>query len=120
MTNLLKIYSYSKCGSSRKALKWLQENNIKYQLIDIIEEPPSKEIILAAISELGGVKPLLNTSGKSYREIGASAIKAMNEKDIVSLLVSDSKLLKRPFIIQDKCNFIVGFNQLNWEKTFLT
>ena len=118
MSKLLKIYSYSKCGTCRKALQWLQDKKIKYELIDIIGSPPSKEIILQAIEQLGGVKFVLNTSGKSYREIGASSIKAMLQEEVVKLLVADSKLLKRPFLLQSKGTILVGFNQVNWEKAF--
>ena len=115
----VKIFSYSKCSTCRKAIKWLKEKKIEYELIDIIEEPPSRKNILEAISQLGEVKPLLNTSGKSYREIGASSIKALSQNQIVELLVSDSKLLKRPFLINNQGSILVGFNPLNWENALL-
>ncbi len=118
MTQILKIYSYSKCGTCRKALKWLEEQKIEYQLIDIIESPPSKEIILKAVEKLGGVKPLLNTSGKSYRAIGASSIKKLSQNNIIQLLISDPKLLKRPFLINNEGNILVGFKQKDWEEIF--
>jgi len=116
MAMSLKIFSYSKCGTCRKAIKWLEEKEIDYKLIDIIENPPSRKNILDAITQLGGVKFLLNTSGKSYREIGASSIKALSENEVLELLVSDSKLIKRPFLISSEGIIVVGFNPSNWEK----
>ena len=118
MSSHLKVYSYSKCGTCRKALKWLKNKNLEYELIDIIENPPEKKYILEAIDQLGDVKFLLNTSGKSYREIGAKKIKELNDKDIIKLLISDSKLLKRPFIINNKGKILVGFNLISWENFF--
>ena len=35
------FYSYPKCSTCRKASKWLEQNNISYQFIDIVQEPPS-------------------------------------------------------------------------------
>ncbi len=116
---IAKIFSYSKCATCRKALNWLKEQNIEFQVIDILDNPPSKDIILEAVKQLGGVKLLLNTSGKSYREIGASKIKDLSQFEVIELLLSDPKLLKRPFFISNQNDIFVGFNQSNWEKALL-
>ena len=42
---MLKLFSYSKCSTCRKAIKWLQDNQIDYDLIDIVEPPPKKELL---------------------------------------------------------------------------
>ena len=42
----------------------------------------------------------------------------MSQEEVVELLIADSKLLKRPFVIQSNNNVLVGFNQMNWEKAF--
>jgi arsenate reductase len=38
----LKVYCYDKCGTCRKALKYLDENKIAYSTVPIRERPPSK------------------------------------------------------------------------------
>ena len=96
----------------------LNKNNIDYQLIDIIETPPLKKDIIEAIRQLGDRKYLLNTSGKSYRSIGASSIKSFSDKEVIELLDSDSKLLKRPFLINKEGKVLIGFNELKWEEFF--
>ena len=116
----LKVYSYSRCGTCRKALRWLEDNQISYTLIDIINAPPSRKDIVQAIDQLGDIKYLLNTSGKSYREIGAASIKQMSESKVVDLICSDSKLIKRPFVKNMYGKVIVGFNKTNWENFFLS
>ena len=120
MVKSLKIYSFSKCGTCRKALKWLQEREIDYKLIDIIANPPNKKTIIEGINQLGDIKFLLNTSGKSYREIGASAIKEMNDDKIIQLLLDDPKLLKRPFAITEEGEILIGFSQPKWEELLLS
>ena len=73
----MKIYSYSGCGSCKKALKWLDSNKLTYELIDIISTPPKKELIIEAINQFGSRKPLFNTSGASYRKLGSSFVKKL-------------------------------------------
>ncbi len=119
MVSSLKIYSYVKCGTCKKAISWLKSNNIEFKLLDIIENPPSRDSIIEAISQLGDIKYLLNTSGKSYRSIGAGVIKSMPRDKVIQLLISDSKLLKRPFLISDKGRILVGFNEDKWIDTLL-
>ena len=116
MTKTTLVYSYSKCGSCKKAINWLKENNINYRLIDIIENPPSKALIAKAIKQLGDSKYLFNTSGASYREIGSSTIKKMSIEKQVELLGNDSKLIKRPFLISNNGYFLTGFKPKVWEE----
>ena len=116
---MIRIFSYSKCQSCRKALNWLDEHKINYQLIDIVQSPPSKEIILEAINKLGDRKFLFNTSGKSYREIGSARIKSMSDQQVVEALCADGKLIKRPLLIQDNSNVLAGFKPDIWSETLL-
>ena len=113
------IYSHSKCNTCIKALKWLKKNNVRYELIDIIESPPSKKLISQAILKKERIKSLFNTSGKSYRELGADKVNAMNQKEAVLALSNDSKLIKRPFIITNKGDFLIGFNEKEWAEILL-
>tara|TARA_B100000700_G_C14866904_1_gene771421 strand:+ start:696 stop:1064 length:369 start_codon:yes stop_codon:yes gene_type:complete len=119
MTVQVKLFSYSKCGSCKKAIKWLQSNNIKYELINIAENQPSREIIIEGIKQMGNKKKLFNTSGKSYRAIGAEAVKLMTEEESIDALINDFKLIKRPFLIHPNGNIIVGFKIDIYEKTFI-
>jgi len=119
MSNTLRIYSYNKCSTCRKAISWLIDNNIEYQLIDIINSTPTKDEIVSATKQLGAIKYLLNTSGKSYRAIGAKKIKSMSEFQIIELLSSDSKLIKRPFVIMNTGDILVGFDELKWNNSIL-
>ncbi len=116
----LKIYSYNKCGTCRKAIAWLNKNNIEYELIDIIVNPPTKKEITFAIKQLGSTKYLLNTSGKSYRSIGANVIKSMSQVELINLLNADSKLIKRPFAIKNSGDTLVGFDENKWNDSLLS
>ena len=114
MLNKLKrviFYSYPKCSTCRKASKWLDQNNINYQLIDIVKEPPSKKFLeLAFIQFSLDIKKIFNTRGKSYKSIGIDILDLTQKKNI-ELLSNDGKLIKRPFLIINESKLILGFNE---------
>jgi len=119
MTSNVRIYSYSSCTTCKKALKWLNENKIEYELIDIALCPPSKEILIDAISQLGERKKIFNTSGVSYRSLGSEVVKAMSDSEALEALVVDGKLIKRPFLITETGKILVGFKPEIWSDILL-
>ena len=114
------FYSYPKCSTCRKASKWLDQNNINYQLIDIVKEPPSRKILeLALIQFSYDKKKIFNTRGKSFKSIDFD-IKDLPKEKIIELLSNDGKLIKRPFLIINERKLILGFNELEYIDNFLT
>ena len=110
MKNIL-FYSYLKCSTCRKASNWLDINNIKYQLVDIVKEPPSKKFLeLALIQFSSDKKKIFNTRGKSFKLIDFD-IKDLSNEKIIGLLSNDGKLIKRPFLIINKSKFLLGFKE---------
>ena len=104
------FYSYPKCSTCRKASKWLDQNNINYQFIDIIKETPSKKFLeLALIQYSSDIKKIFNTRSKSFKSIEFDII-SLRKKEIVELLSNDGKLIKRPFLIINESKLILGFN----------
>ena len=119
MNDSAQIYIYSRCSTCRKALNWLKEHQIEYHQIDIIQSPPSKEIMKTAISQLGDIKKLINTNGISYSEKGAAFFKTISDSEILDALYSDGKLIKRPFFVSKKGDILVGFKPDLWSQTLL-
>ena len=119
MTSTLRIYSYSACTTCKKALKWLDENQIDYQLIDIVQCPPDKDILSVAIKQLGNRKKVFNTSGLSYRNLGSKVVQSMSDDEAIQALASDGKLIKRPFLITDQGQILVGFKPDAWSDILL-
>ena len=115
----LKLFNYSACSTCRKSIKWLKRNEIIYELIDILKDPPSKEILLSARNYYGDRQYLLNTSGIIYRSIGAKVIKNMDDKEFFDTLFKEPRLIKRPFLYcNDNC-VLVGFKEEKWVEKLL-
>ena len=105
------FYSYPKCSTCRKASKWLDQNSINYQFIDITKEPPSKKFLEQALIQFSlDVKKIFNTRGKSYKSIDVDILD-LTKKRIIELLSNDGKLIKRPFLIINESKLLLGFNE---------
>ena len=112
------FYSYSKCSTCRKASNWLDQNNIKFQYIDIIKEPPSKKFLeLAFIQFSFDKKKIFNTRGKSFKSMDFDIIN-LTKKRIIELLSNDGKLIKRPFLVINESKLILGYNESEYVANF--
>ena len=118
---MIKIYCYSKCSTCKKALKWLDEKGIKYQLIDIKENHPDEETLRAFHKKSGlPLKRFFNTSGMLYRELELSKrLSDMSEDEQFKLLASDGMLVKRPLLVT-KDKVLTGFKESEWEETVVS
>ena len=112
---MLKVYCYSKCSTCRKALKWLDENGIGHEVIDIKANLPDEETLRKYYAMSGlPLKRFFNTSGIPYREMGLSRkLPEMSEDEQLALLATDGMLVKRPLVVGD--GFVLtGFKEEEW------
>ena len=113
----MKIYCYSRCSTCKKALAWLDERVIKYELLDIKEQHPTEEELRRFHGKSGlPLKKFFNTSGMIYREMELSKkLPTMSEDEQYALLATDGMLVKRPLVIGD--DFVLtGFREKEWEE----
>ena len=113
------FYSYLKFSTCRKAAKWLDEKDFEYQLIDIVKEPPLSKYINQAFDQYPhDKKRIFNTRGKSFKSINID-IYSISREEIIKLLLSDGKLINRPFLIYEEKQVILGFNEIEYTKQFM-
>ena len=112
------FYSYLKCSTCRKAANWLDKKNLEYQLIDIVKEPPLLEYLNLALEQYSvDKKKVFNTRGKAFKSINLD-INSLSREEINQLLLSDGKLIKRPFLVYEEKKVILGFNEIEYAKQF--
>jgi len=113
------FYSYLKCSTCRKAANWLDNKNFEYQLIDIVEEPPLLGYLNLALEQYSAdKKKVFNTRGKSFKSINVDT-NSLSREEIIQLLLSDGKLIKRPFLVYEEKKVILGFNEIEYAKQFI-
>ena len=113
------FYSYLKCSTCRKAAKWLENKDFEFQLIDIVKEPPLVNYLNLALEQYSeDKKRIFNTRGKAFKTLNLD-IDSLSEQEIIQLLLSDGKLIKRPFLIYEGKKVLLGFNEIEYAKQFL-
>ena len=113
----MKLFSYNKCGTCRKAKKLLDAYKTSYNEIDITENPPPKSVLKKAI-KIRGIKKLFNTSGEQYKKLGIKdKIGTMTEAQALDLLAGNGRLVKRPIAV-DGNRITVGFDENEYKEVW--
>ena len=114
---MITVYGYTKCSTVKKALNFLEDNNISYKHIDnVVELLTEKELRTIHINSNLELKRLFNTSGIKYRELGIKdKFDKMTEDEVFKLLASDGMLVKRPILVSGK-KVLIGFKLKEWEE----
>ena len=112
------FYSYLRCTTCRKAAKWLDNNDLEYQLIDIVKEPPLVNYLNLALKQFSDKKRIFNTRGKAFKTLNLD-IYCLSREEIIQLLLSDGKLIIRPFLVYEQEKVILGFNEIEYSKQFI-
>ncbi|MBR0417348.1 MAG: arsenate reductase family protein [Firmicutes bacterium] len=117
---MLKVYCYSRCTTCKRALAWLDEKGVKYELLDIKEQHPDEKTLREYYKQSGlPLKRFFNTSGLLYKELELSKkLPSMSEDEQFKLLASDGMLVKRPLLVGDRFVF-TGFKLPEWEEKLL-
>ena len=112
---------YPPCSTCKKAKKWLDDQGVVYTDRHIKEENPSYEELKQWYNCSGlPLKKFFNTSGLQYRALELKdKLPHMTEEEQLQLLASDGMLVKRPLLITDNGNVLVGFKEAEWTQTLL-
>ncbi len=107
---------YPKCGTCRKASKWLEANGIEVTSRHIVEDNPTKEELSEWIDKSDlPINKFFNSSGMIYREQNLKEkVKTASRDELLEILASNGMVVKRPIVVGN--NFVlVGFNEKEWK-----
>ena len=117
---IMLVLVYRKCSTCQKALKWLEEHNVKFEERPIVEENPTYEELKAWYEKSGlPLKKFFNTSGLLYKDMGLKdKLPTMSEEEQLKLLATNGMLVKRPLVVGE--DFVLtGFREEEWEEKML-
>ena len=112
---MVKFICYPKCTTCQKARKWLDDNKIEYEFIDIKLDNPTLDELTEWYKKSGlPLKKFFNTSGLLYKSLDLkNKLPTMTADEMLNLLASDGMLVKRPLLIGDSF-VLVGFKDAEW------
>lgn len=112
---MLKIYTYQKCSTCRKATKFLDAKGIAYEEHPIRETPPPPAELARMLAAYDGkMTRLFNTSSQDYRDAGLKdTLPGLSEEAAFARLQANGNLVKRPFLLGEG-TALVGFKEAEW------
>lgn len=104
----LRVFGIASCDACRKARRWLDDQAISYEWVDLREQPPAEAVVKRWVSGVGGQR-LVNRRSTTWRELDPAHRPAPDADDLSETLRSHPTLIKRPvFDVGDDVR--VGFD----------
>ena len=106
----IKIYGIPNCDTTKKALTWLNKNNIAFNFHDYKVEGISKSKLEEWI-KVAGLEMIFNKRSTTWRELPVEDQEKATEKSFaIDLMMKHNSIIKRP-IIENGKKLIVGFDE---------
>lgn len=91
------IYGIKNCDTVKKALKWLEDNNIKFVFHDYKKSGINSEKLQEFIKKFG-LEKVLNSKGTTWKQLSEEQ-KPKDEKSAIKLMMEKTSLIKRPVML---------------------
>ena len=108
------VYGIKNCDTVKKALKWLDKNNIAYRFHDLRQDGISKTD-LQQWTKAVSWELLLNRRSTTWRQLPDKDKSDIDADKALSLMLAQPTLIKRPVISKGK-TILVGFNDNEYTK----
>ena len=114
---MIKIYGIKNCTTIKKALKWLADNNSKYQFHDYSKKGVD-QIKLKELVDKFGWEKILNRRGMTWRKLSNDEKKIIIDKESAIILMIDKpSIIKRPIAELENVH-LIGFDANEYKNAF--
>lgn len=105
---MLKVYGIKNCNKVRDTFKWLEENDVDYEFIDLKKDPLSEGKLDELVHKVG-LDVLVNKRGMKWRTLGLKD-KNLDEDQLFDQLLEHQTMIKRPVLELDDA-VLVGYDE---------
>ncbi|MDQ1149292.1 ArsC family reductase [Sphingobacterium zeae] len=110
---MLHVYGIKNCNTVKKALTWLEDNNIPFQFHDFKKEGVSGDK-LKEWETLVDWQALVNKKGTTWKKLSAETQEQVIDSDSANkVLQENTSMIKRPVIEYNK-GILLGFNEAEY------
>ncbi len=97
---MIKIYHNPQCKKSRAGLQYLQEKNIKFEIVEYLKNNLTEKELEKLLVKLNrNVKDIIRTQEEYYKKNLKG--KQFNDHEWIRIITENPKLLQRPVIETD-------------------
>ncbi len=94
------IYHNPRCSKSRQTLALLKEQEVPYNEIRYLDDPPDPQTLRDLVKKLGiPARELLRSNEKEYRELGL-ADPSVDEQQLLEAMSEHPRLIQRPIVVR--------------------
>ena len=110
------LYGIPNCDSVKKARRWLEQNHVAHEFVDLRKTPPSAARLSTWLDSVGD-KRLVNRRSTTWKALPDDQRAAIEAGDIVPGLEANVTLIKRPVLEHDN-DVAVGFDAADYAQRF--
>lgn len=92
------LYGIKNCDTVKKAIKWLNANNVEFTFHDFKVEGLSEELLLSMV-EMSAWDTLINKRSTTFRNLAADIKENLNDENAKKAILAQPTLIKRPVLI---------------------
>ena len=95
------IYHNPRCSKSRETLKLLHDNGIEPEVVEYLDEPPTRTELRQIVRALGiPARELIRRKDKRFVELGDPDVR-YSDSAAVNLLAEHPQLIERPIVVRE-------------------
>ena len=99
MSSEITIYHNPACGTSRNALAMIRNAGIEPQVIEYVQDPPSREVLVDLIARAGLTpRQLLREKGTPFAELGLDD-ETIGDDALIDAMMAHPILINRPLVV---------------------
>ncbi len=110
------LFGIPNCDTVRKARKWLDDQGLAHEFIDLRADTPSAGKITQWLLAVGSER-LVNRRSTTFKQLSEGDKAALEGRDTVSVLQAQPTLIKRPVLEWDD-RVSVGFKAEEYGRLF--
>ena len=97
-----KIYHNARCSKSRATLAILEQNDVDFEVVNYLVNPPSESELKSLIKDLNiSARDLLRKGEAKFKELGLSD-KSLSEEHLIKSMLEFPILIERPIVRTEK------------------
>ncbi|TYK66158.1 Spx/MgsR family RNA polymerase-binding regulatory protein [Colwellia echini] len=94
---MITLYGINNCDTVKKSTKWLEANNIAFELYDFKKQPLTTELLTSFV-ELSDWSLLLNKRSTTFRNLPEEIKNNLTDEVMFAAVLEQPPLLKRPLL----------------------
>ncbi len=107
---MLQVYGIKNCNTVKKALTWLEDNNVPFQFHDFKKEGVSVDKLKEWERQVDW-QALVNKKGTTWKKLSPETQEQVIDSDSANkILQENTSMIKRP-VIEYKKGILLGFNE---------